>query len=67
MSRTSLTRYAPPMRDEDPNAPRKMAAAAWHQTGMVVITPESIARLSWQDRELVQAIAQKLYGKREAK
>lgn len=67
MSRTSLTRYAPLMRDEDPTMPHRMATAAWHQTGMVVITPESIARLDWQDRELVQAIATKLYGKREAK
>ena len=55
------------MRDEDPDAPHRMAAAAWHQTGMVVITPESIGRLSWQDRELVQAIAARLYGKRKEK
>lgn len=67
MSRTSLTRYAPLMRDEDPTAPHRMAAAAWHQTGMVVLTPESIKRLPWQDRELVEGIAAKLYGKREAK
>lgn len=67
MSRTSLTRYAPTFRDVDPTMPHRMATAAWHQTGMVVITPESIARLSWQDRELVQAIASKLYGKREKK
>lgn len=55
------------MRDEDPTMPHRMATAAWHQTGMVVLTAESIAKLDWQDRELVQAIAAKLYGKREAK
>lgn len=65
MSRTSLTKYAPTFRDVDPDAPHKMATVAWHQTGMVVITAESIARLPWQDRELVEGIAAKLYGKRE--
>lgn len=64
-SRTSLTRYAPMMRDPDPDGARRMAARKFHEDGTVILLPDSIARLNWQDRELVKAIAEKLYGKRK--
>lgn len=54
------------MRDPDPDGPRKLAARQWHASGAIVLLPDSIARLDWQDRELVRAIAAKLYGPREA-
>lgn len=63
--RTSLTRYAHMMRDEDPNGPKRMAARKWHEDGSVILLPDSIERLDWQDRELVRAIATKLYGPRD--
>lgn len=65
LSRTSLTRYAAAFRDADPNGPRKLAARQWHDTGAIVLLPDSIERLDWQDRELVRAIATKLYGARD--
>lgn len=65
LNRTSLTRYAPSMRDPDPKGAHKLAARQWHETGAIVLLPESIDRLDWQDRELVRAIAAKLYGPRE--
>lgn len=65
--RTSLTRYAPMMREPDPRGAHRLAAAMWHNEGTVIIRAESIERLDWQDRELVKAIAAKLYGPREAK
>lgn len=65
-SRTSLTPYAHLMRDEDPDGPKRMAARKWHEDGSVVILPASIERLDWQDRELVRAIATKLYGARDS-
>lgn len=66
-SRTSLTRYAPLMADPDPKGAHKLAAAMWHAEGAVILRAESIERLDWQDRELVRAIATKLYGPRGAK
>lgn len=62
---TSLTRYAPQMRDPDPQGAHRLAARKWHDDGTVVLLPASIARLSWQDRELVEQIATKLYGPRQ--
>lgn len=65
MSRTSLTPYAPLMRDIDPAGARKVAAAKWHDDGTIILLPESIAKLPWQDRELLNGIAAKVYGKRK--
>lgn len=62
--RTSLTPYAPQMRDPDPQGAHRLAARKWHEDGSIVLLPQSIARLDPLDRELVQAIAAKLYGKR---
>jgi len=55
------------MRDPDPKGAHRLAAAMWHSEGTVIIRAESIERLDWQDRELVKAIAAKLYGHRGAK
>ena len=62
--RTSLTSYAPLMRDPDPNGAHKLAAAMWHNEGTAIFRAESIARMDWQDREIINAIATKLYGPR---
>ena len=65
MTRTSsLTRYAPKMRDADPCGAHRLAKQQWHNTGAIVLLPDQIARLPWQDRELVQRIAAKQYGPR---
>lgn len=64
ISRTSLTKYAPQMRDADPAGAHRLAARKWHEDGSVVILPESKARLDRLDRELLDAICTKLYGKR---
>lgn len=64
MSRTSLTKYAPLMREPDPNGARALAARKWHETGAVVIMPDQIARMPWEDREFLNAVAARLYGKR---
>lgn len=62
--RTSLTPYARQMQDPDQNGARRMAARKWHEDGTVILLPESIARLDTMDREFVNAVAAKLYGKR---
>lgn len=67
MSRTSLTPYAPLMRDPDEEGAKKMAARKWHEDGSIILRAEIIQRLDPLDRDLVQAIASKLYGKREKK
>lgn len=65
LNRISLTRHAAGMRDPDPNGARRMAARKWHDDGTIILMPDSIARLPWQDRELVQRIAGKIYGERK--
>lgn len=65
MSRSSLTRYAPIMRETDPNGAHRIAKRKWHDTGAIVLLPDQIKRLAWQDRELVRAIATRIYGPRE--
>ena len=62
---TSLTKYAASMRDPDPDGAHRLAARKWHEDGSIILLPESIARLDWQDRELVNAIAAKIYGPRD--
>jgi len=64
VSRSSLTKYAPLMRDPDPDGARRMAARKWHEDGSIILLPESVERLPWQDRQIVQGIAAKLYGQR---
>lgn len=64
-SRTSLTAYAPAMRDLDPDGWKAIGAKLWHDRGMVVIGAGQLR--SWEDQELVERIAAKLYGKREQK
>ena len=65
MTRTSsLSRYAPILREPDPNGAHRLAKQKWHDTGAIVLLPDQIARLPWQDRELVRAIAAKQYGPR---
>lgn len=66
-SRTSLTPYAPMMREPDEQGPHRLAARKWHENGAIVLLPESIERLDWQDRQLVRSIAAKLYGQRGPK
>lgn len=63
--RTSLTPFAPAMRDLYPDGWRTFAANLWYERGMVVIGPGQLR--SWEDQELVERIAAKLYGKRELK
>jgi hypothetical protein len=65
LHRGNLSRYAPLMRDADPNGAHRLAKRHWHQSGAVTFLPDQIARMSWQDRELLKAIATRIYGKRE--
>ena len=62
---SALARFAPLMREADPNGAHRIAKQQWHQQGAIVLLPDQIARLAWQDRELVQQLAKKLYGPRQ--
>jgi hypothetical protein len=46
--RTSLTAYAPLMRDPDPDGAHKLAARKWHEDGTLIVRPASIA--AWTGR-----------------
>lgn len=65
MSRTSLTRFAPIMREPDPNGAHRLAKRQYHETGAITFLPDQIARMAWQDRELLNALAAKHYGPRQ--
>ncbi|CDO34060.1 hypothetical protein [Novosphingobium sp. KN65.2] len=64
IKRTSLTPYAKFMQDPDPAGARRFAAKLWHDNGTIILLPDSIARLPWQDRELLEQITGKIYGQR---
>lgn len=63
-SRTSLSPYAASMREPDPNGPQRLAKQRWHDAGDLVLFAGDIAKMDWQDRELIHAIGTKRYGKR---
>lgn len=65
INRTSLTPYARLMQDPDENGARRMAARKWHEDGTVILMPESMRRLPWQDRDLIEKIVAKIYGERD--
>ena len=43
ISRTSMTQFAPLMRDADPEKAHKLATYAWHNMGMIVLVLVAIA------------------------
>ena len=63
----SLSRYAPLMRAPDPNGAHRLAKRQFHETGAITLFPDQLARMAWQDRELVQRIAAREYGPRQEK
>lgn len=65
LDRTSLTKYAPSMRDPDPDGAHKLAARMWHEQGHVAFRRETLERLPWQDRELIEQLATRIFGPRE--
>jgi hypothetical protein len=52
------------MREPDPNGPQRLAKQRWHDAGDLVLFAGDIAKMDWQDRELIHAIGTKRYGKR---
>lgn len=60
-ARTSLTAFAPSMRDPDPQGARIAARELWKRHGIVVIMPGDCTGL---DRDLVEAVANRLHGRR---
>lgn len=67
MGTTSLTRYAPLMRDPDPCGPERLAKRLWHDEGTIVITRAQFEKMKGMERLMVEGIATGLYGKRSSK
>lgn len=65
MSRTSLTGYAALMRDPDPKGAANAARELWAAKGIVVLFPEQMKSMAGLERQLIEAIANKNYGKRK--
>lgn len=67
MRHTSLTRYAPLMREPDPKGASNAAKEAWLEHGIVVLFPEQLKQMGGLERQLVEAVADKHYGKRKVR
>lgn len=64
MSRTSLTRYAPLMRDPDPERSFKTAKEAFHKDGIVLIKLEDMERLhGWSAARQLRNLGEQYFGK----
>lgn len=59
--RNPLAKHAGSMRDPDPEAARRAAAAAWHEHGIVLINRDWLGAWDWKQAEI---LAEKLHGKR---
>lgn len=64
---TSLTRYAPKMREPDPCGAERLAKRHFHENGAIAFSAAQLRRMPWQDRELLERIAEKHYGRRNTK
>ena len=64
MGTTSLTRFAPLMRDPDPCGARSAAQELWIDRGIIVIFPDTLKAMGGLERTLIETIATKHYGKR---
>lgn len=67
MSRTSLTKFTPQMREPDPANAARAKREAWQQHGLIMIDPDK--DITWDGayeiRETFKATANRLYGKRK--
>lgn len=65
--RTSLTKYAPHMRDPQPEDAYRAKKEAWQRYGLLMVDPGE--DLNWDGtyelRETLKALGNRLYGKRK--
>lgn len=65
MNRTSLTRYAPLMRDPDPVRGRETCREAFHKDGIVCISlSEMEERHGWAAARQLRNLGEQFFGKR---
>jgi hypothetical protein len=64
MGRTSLTPFASSMADPDPAGARNYAGTLWRQHGIIALFPDQLRDMGGLERQLLEAVAVKHYGKR---
>ncbi|WP_347271871.1 hypothetical protein [Rhizorhabdus histidinilytica] len=62
---TPLARFASLSEEPDPAHARRAAREAYHAHGIVLINPEWLT--GWADRKQLEILAEKLFGRRNAK
>lgn len=67
INRTSLTAYAPSMRDPSDQNARKEAKQAFHKSEGKIILINTEWLNGWGDRQQAILLGEKLHGKRSAK
>lgn len=60
--RSCLAAVAHLGREPDPAEARRLARAAWQNTGLILINPAWLP--SWADRKQAEILAEKIHGKR---
>lgn len=60
-----LSKFAHLARDPDPNGPNKAAKEFWHRHGGVAFTADQLRQMEGLTRQLIEAVAANLYGKRK--
>ena len=62
-ARSSLARFATLSREPDPEEARRLARAAWHEHGVILLAPAWLN--GWADRRQAELLAEKAHGKRK--
>ena len=57
-------RWQPPGYGGERRSPERVKRDGWHEQGLLAVAVDD-ERLTWPERELVQQLGKKLYGKRE--
>lgn len=59
---SSLARFAKLGHEPNPAEARRLARAAWHEHGLILLSTEWLN--SWADRRQAELLAEKAHGKR---
>ena len=61
-ARSSLAPFAVLAREPDPKEARRLARAAWHEHGVILLAPDWLN--SWGDKRQAEILAEKAHGRR---
>lgn len=66
MAVNPIARMMAPTGDPDPNGAKRAASDLWHKHGGVAFTAQQLREMGGLDRQFLEAIASKHYGRKRA-